>query len=112
MSPASNLAKAVWVRACCGSACGARQGAVATMSPHGGLDVGENPQDDTWDQPLSFFTVAADLSSFTMRGLGGPPGSDDRGVEVPNRNPSRAHFNLDGTETSRALEATSACLRP
>ena len=82
------------------------------MCSMGGLAGGENPQDEIWDQPLNTFSLSSDLSTFTMRGLGGPPGSDDSGVEVPNRSPSRAYFNLDGTESSRNLEATPACLCP
>lgn len=78
----------------------------------GGLAEGDNPQDVTYDQPLNSFVFSADFKSFTMRGAGGPAGSDDKGVEVPNNAPGRTWLNLDGTEKERKQLATPACACP
>lgn len=72
----------------------------------GNLMVGENKQDEMWNQPLNTFVFAADLKSFTMGGEGGPAlekqkAPPEPAVETPNRSPSYTWFNLQGTETSR-----------
>jgi hypothetical protein len=87
------------------------QSVLASCS-QGGLQDGDNPQNDTGNQPLNSFAFAADLSSFQMRALGGPAGSDDKGVETPNRAPGRTWFNLNATETNRAEETTPECACP
>ena len=87
------------------------QSAVASCA-QGDLQDGDNPQDETFDHPLNSFVFSEDLSSFQMRGAGGPAGSDDKGVETPNRAPGQTWWNLDGTEKSREKMPTPACACP
>jgi hypothetical protein len=60
---------------CSGGFCGA-----------GGLNEGDNPQDDTWEQAMQTLTFSTDLSSFSMDFM-----------QVPNRAPSRSYFSWGGT---------------
>ena len=62
----------------------------------GGLQDGNNPQDEMWSQPLSAFSFGPDLSSFDM---GEAP--------IPNRSPSTTHMQMSGT-----LVGTPTCVQP
>ena len=77
----------------------------------GGLSPGDNIQDDTHDQPANTFQLSADFESFEMNDVGGPPGSsDDKGVEIPNRSPSRTWLRLTGTRINTTIESLPSCL--
>ncbi|HUU03342.1 MAG TPA: calcium-binding EGF-like domain-containing protein [Myxococcota bacterium] len=62
---------------CSGSFCGA-----------GGLNNGDNPQDETWEQALSTLSFSSDLTSLSMDFM-----------LVPNRSPSRTYISVEGTLT-------------
>jgi hypothetical protein len=87
------------------------QSTLASCS-QGNLQDGDNAQNEVFSQPLNAFVFNGDLSSFQMRATGGPSGSDDKGVETPNRAPGRTFFNLDGAEKSREKVPTPACACP
>jgi hypothetical protein len=87
------------------------QSTLASCS-QGNLQDGDNTQNETFNQPLNSFVFNAGLSSFQMRAAGGPSGSDDKGVETPNRAPGRTFFNLDGTEKGREKVPAPACACP
>jgi hypothetical protein len=52
----------------------------------GGLLVGDNPQDLTWEQALETLTFSADLSTFSMPF-----------TQTPNLQPARTYMSLGGT---------------
>jgi hypothetical protein len=52
----------------------------------GGLQEGENPQDDTWEQALNPLVFEDDFSAFSMEFM-----------LVPNRAPSRSYTSWGGT---------------
>ncbi len=62
---------------CSGSFCGA-----------GGLNNGDNPQDETWEQALSTLSFSSDLTSLSMDFM-----------LVPNNSPSRTYISWEGTLT-------------
>lgn len=51
----------------------------------GGLDAGDNPQDETWEQALEPFSFTRELQSFSMAFM-----------RVPNRSPSRTAIRWGG----------------
>ncbi len=53
----------------------------------GGLQQGDNPQDETWEQAMNSLTFSSGLSSFKMNTL----------MLVPNRSPSRTYLSWEGT---------------
>ncbi len=59
---------------CSGAFCGA-----------GGLNSGDNPQDETWEQALSTLSFSSDLTSLSMDFM-----------LVPNRSPSRTYISWEG----------------
>jgi hypothetical protein len=56
----------------------------------GGLEEGDNPQDETWEQRMETLTFSSDLSTFTMPFM-----------LLPNRSPSRTYLSWDGTLDSK-----------
>jgi Notch-like protein len=53
----------------------------------GGLQTGDNPQDETWEQAMNELTFSAGLATFEMNTL----------MLVPNRSPSRTYLSWEGT---------------
>ena len=60
----------------------------------GGLQNGDNPQDETWEQAMNPLTFSGGLASFRMNTL----------MLVPNRSPSRTYLSWEGT-----LQGTPLC---
>ena len=66
-----------------------------------GLEEGDNPQSDHYDQKLNNLVFSADFSSVEMEK-----------VEIPNREPSRTFISLTGTQISAQRSSIPACLCP
>tara|TARA_Y100001934_G_scaffold100868_1_gene124040 strand:- start:420 stop:1073 length:654 start_codon:yes stop_codon:yes gene_type:complete len=66
-----------------------------------GLEEGDNPQNDRYDQKLNNLVFSADLSTVEMEK-----------VEIPNREPSRTFISLTGTQTGAQRAPIPACLCP
>jgi hypothetical protein len=58
-----------------------------TFCSTGGLQNGDNPQDETWEQAMNPLTFTGGLASFRMNTL----------MLVPNRSPSRTYLSWEGT---------------
>jgi len=61
----------------------------------GNLADGDNPQDETWEQPLPNIELSHDLSTMAFQSTLGPtaPGY----MQIPNRSPSRTYLRWQGT---------------
>jgi len=71
------------------------------MCGSGGLEEGDNPQNDRYDQKLNNFVFSADLSTVEMEK-----------VEIPNREPRRTFISLAGTQSEASQAPLPACLCP
>lgn len=71
------------------------------MCGQGGLEEGDNIQDDEYDQKLNNLVFSADFSTVEMEK-----------VEIPNREPSRTYFSLSGTQTAAEHSPIPVCLCP
>ena len=71
------------------------------MCSSGGLEEGDNPQNDRYDQKLNNFVFSADLSTVEMEK-----------VEIPNREPSRTFISLAGSQVEATAAPIPACLCP
>ncbi len=74
---------------CTGSFCGA-----------GNLAVGDNPQDETWEQPIHDIELANDLS--TLDFTADPADAEARYMLVPDRAPARTYIRWMGTLNAAA----------
>ena len=59
----------------------------------GGLNEGDNPQDDEWEQSLETITFDATMESFSMPFM-----------LTPNRAASRTHLSWEGTRTGMSCQ--------
>ncbi|HRY92117.1 MAG TPA: calcium-binding EGF-like domain-containing protein, partial [Myxococcota bacterium] len=59
----------------------------------GGLDQGDNPQDETWEQALNTLTFSADLATFSMPLM-----------QVPDRSPARTYISWGGSLVSATCQ--------
>jgi hypothetical protein len=66
-----------------------------------GLMSGDNPEDDTWDQPSASFTFSNAFSKVSARAIGAPGDGPGDKVEIPNNVSGRTWTNFEGIESGR-----------